>query len=355
MKRRDLLATLAGGVSTSILTSKAGLTDQPETKKATIGMVIYCQGIRIKHHNAAHPSEPLDDPIRFLEHCHDFGAGGMQAPLGIRPEEYSDALKEKAEQYGMFIDGVASLPEDESDLARFELTVKTAKRSSAGIIRTVMMPGRRYEEYDSMEQFQRIRKRGIRSVELAESIMRKHRVILAIENHKVQRIPELLEVLNHIGSEFVGMCYDTGNSFVLLEDPIETAKAFAPWTHTVHFKDQGLREYEDGFLFADIQYGQGFIDLPAVADIVRQGNPKAHFHVEMITRDPLKVTCLTDKYWSTMGEVSGHRLARAMRTVRDHPLDPLPRISELPVEEQIAVEEDNVKSSIAYAVKYCKL
>jgi sugar phosphate isomerase/epimerase len=33
----------------------------------------------------------------------------------------------------------------------------------------------------------------------------------------------MLEMLKRIDSEYVGVCIDTGNSFSLLEDPIETA------------------------------------------------------------------------------------------------------------------------------------
>ena len=46
----------------------------------------------------------------------------------------------------------------------------------------------------------------------------------------------------------MGVNVDTGNSFALLEDPLEMVKAYAPWAFATHIKDMALAEYEDGFL-----------------------------------------------------------------------------------------------------------
>ncbi len=50
----------------------------------------------------------------------------------------------------------------------------------------------------------------------------------------------------------------------------------------------------------------------------------------MITRDPLKVPCLTEGYWVTFPDLPGRHLAHILSLVRDHPPShPLPRISPL--------------------------
>ena len=49
----------------------------------------------------------------------------------------------------------------------------------------------------------------------------------------------------------------------------------------------------------------------------------------MITRDPLKIPCLTEGYWTTFPELPGKHVARALSLVRSHPRSqPLPRISQ---------------------------
>jgi len=118
-----------------------------------------------------------------------------------------------------------------------------------------------------------------------------------------------------------GVCIDTGNSFALLEDPMDVVKAYAPWVHSVHLKDMAVCEYEDGFLLADVVFGEGTLDLPKIVGIIRKAKPGMEFTVEMSTRNPLRVPCLGEKYGTTLGDVPGVNLARTMRYVRAHASD----------------------------------
>jgi hypothetical protein len=66
--------------------------------------------------------------------------------------------------------------------------------------------------------------------------------------------------------------------------------------------------------------------------------------LEMITRNPLVVPCLTPKYWETMPERRATVLARQLRMVRtEKPKQPLPRMDALSAEERLRLEDDNVK------------
>ena len=47
----------------------------------------------------------LSDPQRFLERCYQLGAGGMQAPLGVRDEAYCSGLRRWAEAHEMYVEG----------------------------------------------------------------------------------------------------------------------------------------------------------------------------------------------------------------------------------------------------------
>ena len=70
----------------------------------------------------------------------------------------------------------------------------------------------------------------------------------------------------------------------------------------------------------------------------------------MITRDPLKVPCLTDRYWATFPDLPGRHLARMLTLVRDHPPShPLPHIRQLPHEGQLRAEAENVRRCLAFA------
>jgi hypothetical protein len=72
----------------------------------------------------------------------------------------------------------------------------------------------------------------------------------------------------------------------------------------------------------------------------------------MITRDPLKVPCLTPKYWATFESLPGRHLARTLTMVRKNkPPQPLPRISGQTKEQQLAAEQLNVEKCLAHARK----
>ena len=297
----------------------------------------------------ASAGENLFAPSRFLEYCHDLGAGGIQAPLGVLADDEAEALAAQADRWGMFIEGSVSPPFKDSELDRFEAQIRSAARAGARSVRTVILPGRRYERFTSWEEFLRFCDRGAQAVRRAAPIVERHRVQLAIENHKDQRLEMRLPLLEEISSEYVGACVDTGNSFALLEDPTEVVEAFAPWAVSVHLKDQAVRENEDGFWFADVALGEGFLNLPKMVRVLQQAKPGIHFSLETITRDPLTVPCLTDRYWTVMQDAGGPDLARTLRVVREHESDSLQQVSGLSLEDQVAVESANVRRSLDYA------
>jgi 3-oxoisoapionate decarboxylase len=347
MNRRQALTTIAGAASAALLPGTAAA--QEPVEGTGLGLVIYCCSRRRAWMRKQDGEFDLFQPETFLAHCQTIGAGGMQIALGVLPGEQADALRLKAEESQRYIEAIVQPPGSPGDVERFDAEMQTAARCGALAARTVIIPGRRYEYFDSLDQYREYAERGRRALELAAPVAEKHRVPLAVENHKEQRNDERIALFEHIGSEYVGACVDTGNSFALLEDPIETIEAFAPWAHSVHLKDQILAEYDEGFFLGDIPLGQGGFDLKRMVEILRRAKPDIRFTLELITRDPLKVPCLTEKYWATFPELSGVHLARTLRYVRAHAAKDLPYVSMLSPEEQAAREDANVRASLVYA------
>jgi sugar phosphate isomerase/epimerase len=159
----------------------------------------------------------------------------------------------------------------------------------------------------------------------------------------------LIDVLKAISSQFVGVCVDTGNSIALLERPSETVSALAPFATACHLKDMGVESSADGFLLSEVALGDGFLDLAGIVGALKKARPGIRFSLEMITRDPLRIPCLTDDYWATLEKVPGRDLARALAMVQKHAgKEPLPRISKLKESEQLAAEDKNVRRSLEY-------
>jgi sugar phosphate isomerase/epimerase len=250
----------------------------------------------------------------------------------------------------MYFEGTVALPKNDADVARFDGELRVAAEAGATVLRTVCMNGRRYETYDAAEQFRQFADQAWKSLRLAEPVAARHKIRLAVENHKDWRVEEMLGWLKKLSSEHVGVCLDTGNSIALLEEPHAVVEAYAPWTFTTHFKDMGVTEYEDGFLLSEVPLGRGYLDLPRVVATVRKAHPEARLNLEMITRDPLRIPCLTKKYWATLGAVPGSVLADMLADVRRHKSpQPLPVVSGLDHRAQLEIEAANVTASLDYA------
>ena len=343
--RRSMLAACAGAIP-ALMASKSA--DDPPSNP--MGLVIHSFPVRGGVDRTRRPEDRFAAPVRFLDYARSLGARGIQVGIGARDDTYADGLRAKAEAASMFLEGIVSLPRDEGDSGRFEAEIRTAKRAGATIVRTVMLSGRRYETFDSAASFRQFGDRAFRSLMLAAPVVVRHGVRLAVENHKDWRADELLAILKRLGCDHVGICLDTGNSMALLEDPMEVVEALAPRSFTTHFKDMGLEEYAKGFLLSEVPLGTGVLDLPRVVRTLRAAHPEIRFNLEMITRDPLDVPCLSDRYWATFPDLPGRHLAHALASVRAHPpKSPLPRVSRLAPEDRLKAEDDNIARCFAYA------
>lgn len=302
------------------------------------------------------PGAPFHDAIGFLEYCHRLGAGGIQIGLGAAGSEDAARLRAKAEAWRMFVEVQVGLPRKPADVPRFEAEVRAARQAGAEVVRGVAPGGRRYEAFDSAEALRRFVAQARECLALAEPVLKKHRVRLALENHKDWRVGELLDVLKRLGSPQVGVCVDTGNSIALMEDPMSVVVAYAPWAVSVHLKDMAVAECEAGFLLSEVPLGEGFLDLPKMVGALRRAVPKIRFSLEMITRDPLQVPCLSAKYWATMEDVPASRFAQGLAMIRASAAKkPLPRVAGLSLQEKLHAEDQNVRKSLAYAREHLGL
>lgn len=327
---------------------------QPEStsdslSKCSLGLVSYC--FNIAQREAARGTTPdISKPLEFLKKLQELGAAGAQLALGKTTLEEALSIHAYLDKYGLFLEGTLALPKDDgADLERFTSELKRSKECGAWIVRTVLLPGRRYEQFKTFREYQQALRLGWESLRRAEAAARHEGIRLALENHKDQRAEELLVMLREIGSEFVGVCLDVGNNIALLEEPLETAKVLGDRVLSVHFKDQDLTESNDGFLLADIPLGEGMIDLPGILAVLQVKAPKARLFLELITRDPLHVPILGEQYWETLEEIPAGQMAKVWALVKNRGRKTFPRVSDLPAQEQVELELKNIRGSLHFA------
>lgn len=352
MNRREFLGTAACAAAISPLYPLSSPSLPPSGNRMGISIASYAIRWKSSEESTSYPA--FTDALQVLAHSHSLGAGGVQVSVRGWAKDFAGKVRDTREKLDQYLEGQISLPKSDDEIERFEREVKNAKEAGASILRAVCLSGRRYETFESLQSFQSFKADSLAAMERAEPVVRKHRVKLAIENHKDWRITELIGIMEHLGSEWIGVTLDTGNNISLLEDPMEVVEKLAPYTFTTHFKDMGMMPYEDGFLLAEVPLGTGVLDLPKVINLCRAHNPDVTFNLEMITRDPLKIPCKTDRYWETFDQVNGRDLARTLRMVETTGTE-LPQVSNKNPEERLAFEEQNVRSSFAYATAHLGL
>ena len=326
--------------STLALSAAQALSAAASLKRKRLGVVIhsYWQRWHGKHSSIAHPA--FTTPMDVLDHVRGLGVGSLQITVHDWKDETAADMRATSESYGVKLEGSVGLPKNADDVARFEHELRLGKAAGMTIFRS-WIGGRRYEDFSTREAFEDFKERAMKSLRLAEPLVRRHGVRLGVENHKDFHAPELVEMLSKIGSDQIGVCIDLGNSLALLEDPLAVVETLAPLVVTTHVKDIAVMESAEGFHMAEVPLGEGILDLPRMFELIEAANPRVEHHLEMITRDPLDIPCLKERYWATFPDKPGMELARTLSMVRARKAEKLPKTSGKTPEAILALEEEN--------------
>ena len=293
----------------------------------------------------------------ILEHCHSLGLGVVRLNVPQGGPDAVRAREKKLDSYGMRCIVSVAPPRTDAAVEAYATSIAAARELGA-VTTQASFTARRYEEFDTFEAFKTSFEAHKQSVERAEPILRKHKMKLAIENHKGWRAAEHAAWVKQVGSEYVGVCYDFGNNIALCEDPGETYKLLAPLTFYVSFKDMAVAPYEEGFLLSEVALGEGILDIPGMVKGLQQRDPGMIFALEMITREPLKIPVFTKKYWATFDDgyspLPGRDLARVLEIARTSK-KPLTTTAGLTPAQALKLEDDLINRSIEYARKTLSL
>jgi sugar phosphate isomerase/epimerase len=135
------------------------------------------------------------------------------------------------------------------------------------------------------EQVERISEILSESVKKAED----SGVRLAIENHIDFNADEILEILDRVDSDYLGVNFDSGNTLRVFEDPVEAARKLAKRTFATHIKDidPGFGSPQDWTFWASAPAGSGIIDMPGVVNALAEGGYDGMLCVEIdFLKDP---------------------------------------------------------------------
>ena len=348
--RREVLM---GGLATAILAGGfERLAAQGQLPpKSPVGIATTANGMHLRGVPGLFESLRAD-PVRYLEYCRSLGAGGVQHAVSTDIPRF----RKRLEELGMYYEGEARLPATlDGDTTEFERAIMNARELGAITVRAVSRPpqgtsGRRYEGFTSLAQFQEWQRTANAIVEKCLPIAAKHRVAIALENHKDRAVEDHAAFLQRISSEWLGALIDPGNNMSFMEEPEQTVRALAPFVKATSLKDMGVAPYEQGFLLSEVRFGQGVTDQKALFAEMRRHNPRVNPIAELITRDPLKIPVLTDDYYRSFPPAQRERRDRWMAMVRAKQTA-LPTVSGLSPAQQLQAEEDNNRSTFTWGLQ----
>jgi len=343
ISRRAFIGSLSALAAASSLLAATG------AKRSRRGLCSFSCHQHWKAAGAGQAGVKFTDAIGFFRYARELGAQGVQTGLRGRDSDIARQVRTLVEREHGYYEGELTLPKLERDLPAFADSVRLTQEAGASVARAVFTGGRRYELFKTREDFQRFHTGAGRSLELAEPILRRHRLKLAVENHKDLTTVELVDLMRRLDSEWIGVLVDTGNNLALLEEPHAVVEALAPFALSVHLKDMAVQPDADGFLLSEVPLGTGLLDLPRMIATLRRANPEIIFNLEMATRDPLKIPCLTAGYWATFPERKSTHLDAALARVKAHPIkQPPPSVRGKSVVQVLAEEEANNRHGLAW-------
>jgi len=129
-------------------------------------------------------------------------------------------------------------------------------------------------------QIDRLTKMFKEAVRVAEE----YDIKMADENHIDFTADEMLQLLENVGSPYLGINFDTGNFLRLLDDPVKGMAKLARYVHATHIKDlkpqKGVSPHE-WYFFSSTPVGDGLIDNQKLAQMLQDVGYQGFLAVEI--------------------------------------------------------------------------
>lgn len=201
------------------------------------------------------PAKPMT-AMEVLEIAHGHGLSLVQyadnLPLDRLSAEEHLALKARADSYGMQLE-VGTQSFNAEELARY---IPIGERIGSKILRVAL------DAEDALIPVPEL------AAQLRELLPDGKRAGLrfAIENHFNYPSPRMVELLDAVADDALGVCLDVANSICAGEWPMTTVKMLAPYTINLHLKDYQITPdpYGVGFRIHGTPLGEGRAEIEEI-------------------------------------------------------------------------------------------
>lgn len=266
--------------------------------KLGLGSYAFRWSIGIKDKRPATPMTAME----LLEIAHRHSLSVVQyadnLPLDRLSADDHLALKARAEAYGMTLElGTQSFNAEE--LARY---IPIGQRIGSNILRVAL------DAEDALIPVPEL------AAQLRELLPdgKAAGLRFAIENHFNYPSPRMVELLDAVSDDALGVCLDVANSICAGEWPMQTVRMLAPYAINLHFKDYQITPdpYGVGFRIHGTPLGDGRAELTEVLDALTHCDPNMSVILEhwLPHSDDMEATRRQEHEWLDRTVVAAKRL-----------------------------------------------
>lgn len=220
------------------------------------------------------------DIFQLIKKIYEWGLDGIQinvvkksrgpkwGSLESLEDEYLGEVKKQLDYYELY----SEVDTNSTDPNHLSKMIKVASKLGADVVRTFITVDKSVDE--SLKEAEE-------NIVNIIPLLKKYQIKLAIENHEYETSVELINLINSIDDENVGVLCDVGNSMMAWEDPVKAVNTLAPYAFSTHFKDHIVVRDNGDLKVCGVQIGTGSINLEECFRILIERSNLSRVNIEM--------------------------------------------------------------------------
>jgi sugar phosphate isomerase/epimerase len=231
------------------------------------------------------------ESLEFMNKAAEYGYEGVSIPGRglVKDRAYREKVIERKDRLGLYVEpggaGIDSALSGRStqELIKswepmFEVALELGTKVLITGLGTWPWKGRVIKEKGKSLTDQI--KGGIATLRGLSSMAQDHEVAVAIHT-SFFTADEYLQIMESVDSPYIGLCLDTANAFLVLQDPADFAQRVARWVKATHVKDSCVYLQPEGMdWLGGCPLGRGSVDLPAIVELLYKANPEINLTIE---------------------------------------------------------------------------
>jgi len=293
-------------------------------------------------------------PFESLDYCARLGAKLVhfsELPyLGSLDDANLTQVREHANKLGLTIEvgtrtccptSKAFDPKQGTPEEQMLRAIHAARVTGSPIVRTFMGT---FADRDPIERHMEAMARLLKSL---RSRITDQNLKIAIENHAGDmQARELKSLVEMCGTDYVGVCLDSGNPLWALEDPHLTLETLYPYVLTTHCRDTAVWRVPEGAAVAWVRMGEGNVGIAEYFAKLRRLRPDLPVTLEIIVTNGRVFPYLDERFWAPYRNQPAWEFARFLKIAEQgHPRDPLPLLKG---DASLARERADLEASLIF-------